>query len=101
MATQLPPLNNAQKRKIPPPKALADAISEAIDRSYGLGYSFRVRQGLVDEEPGASPASKSGRHVLTGPGAADIQIYDPTGRQLRGADLVPLAKNWGSATMAA
>ncbi|MEP0323321.1 cell wall hydrolase [Bauldia litoralis] len=96
MAKELPALMQGARRNIAPPKALTDAISYTLDRSYGPGYSFRVRSGIVDEPRGASGASKSGRHIMDSPGATDIQIYDPQGNQLAGADLKPFGQNWVS-----
>lgn len=96
LAEQLPPLMQGARRNKPPPAALTDAIAYAVGRTYGPGYSFRVRSGIVDEAKGTSGASSSGRHLMDSPGAADVQIFDPEGNQLAGAALTPLGQNWVS-----
>lgn len=95
-AAEMPALMKGARRNIPPPEALTAAISYTLDRTYGPGYSFKVRSGIVDEPRGKSGASSSGRHILDAAGAADVQIYDPDGNQMHGASLTPFAQNWVS-----
>lgn len=96
LATQRPMELRGARRNNPPPVALTDAIAYAVGRTYGPGYSFQVRSGIVNEPKGRSGASSSGRHIMDGPGAADVRIFDPQGNQLAGASLTPLAQNWVS-----
>lgn len=96
LAQQRPMELRGARRNNPPPPALTDAIAYAVGRTYGPGYSFQVRSGIVDEKKGTSGASSSGRHIMDGPGAADVRIFDPQGNQLAGEALTPLGQNWVS-----
>lgn len=94
MAKRLPDkLRGSRRGK--PPESLIVAVNNAIDTVYGSDYTFEVRSGIA--HPGTAGAS-SGRHVTTqgAKGAADFKIYDPSGKQLAGRALEPLARHWVS-----
>lgn len=94
MANRLPDkLRGSRRGK--PSESLIVAVNNAIDTVYGSDYTYEVRSGIA--HPGTAGA-KSGRHVTTqgAKGAADFKIYDPSGKQLAGKALEPLAKHWVS-----
>lgn len=72
--------------------ALTEAVSRVVEQTYGPGYYAVMRSGAGHSITGTK------RHTpgrANQPGvAADFQIFTPEGRQLAGAELDPLARNW-------
>src|SRR3990167_13568 len=89
-------LNTKGERRHMPPEAIFRAVSDNLDRTFGVnsGHSFTIRSGLAEKYTG-SKATKSRRH-LKGEVTGDFQLFDPSGRQMAGKALESFAKNWVS-----
>lgn len=85
---QLDYVNQDAVRSLPVSGALESAIKSAVAEVFGPSY--RVEVMSVKQTPDNAVGSR--RHT-TG-GAADLWVYDPSGRKLSPDELIPLVQYW-------
>lgn len=83
-------LRGSRRGEVSP--ALIEAVSRVVEQTYGPGYYAVLRSGAGHSIAGTQRHTP-GRAGQPGV-AADFQIFTPDGRQLAGAELDPLARNW-------
>ncbi|MSX01587.1 MAG: hypothetical protein F2813_00325 [Actinobacteria bacterium] len=82
--------NQGALRNLEVKAELAGAIREAVTAVYGPDYRVEVMSGAQGK--GSRGTTGSRRHT-TGV-AADVWVYSPEGKRLKGDDLVPLSQHW-------
>jgi hypothetical protein len=78
------------KRNLPVSDALADQLTKSVTAVYGPDYTVGVMSGAQGR--GSAGQVGSRRHGTEV--AADVWVYDPSGRRLTGNELVPLSQHW-------
>lgn len=85
--------NQGATRNKPIVQALGDAISSTVKSVFGAGYTAEIYSGGQDWQGEGSRRVGSTRH--DGGNAADVYIYDPSGRRVTDdAQLGKLAQTW-------
>lgn len=80
-------------RHYPVKDVLSEQLREAVTAVYGPQYRAEIMSAAQPEGPRGTPGTTGSRRHGTGV-AADVWVYDPSGRRLSGDDLVPLAQHW-------
>lgn len=84
--------NESAKRSLPVDSNLESAIRSSVLSVYGDGYTVSIISGGQGE--GSNGITGSRRHTTKG--AADVYVYDPSGKRLSPDQLVPLGQHWAS-----
>lgn len=80
-------------RRSPVKEELATALRRAVTAVYGSGYRVDIMSAAQPEGPKGTPGTTGTRRHGTGV-AADVWVYDPSGKRLSGDALIPLSQHW-------
>lgn len=80
-------------RRLPIKDSLAQALREAVTAVYGPDYRVDVMSAAQPEGPKGTKGTTGTRRHGTGV-AADIWVYSPDGKRLKGDELIPLGQHW-------